>query len=195
MTRFWCRGLTLPTTDSDVALVSPVSCCASTSSYPGSTGVSMPEPFRFSSGEEHALRRPFTRPSRRVRRCAGSELLILLGRCPAAPSAAFGVTSPASQGRIPGVPISSVASRIDQLVSWLCLRCIARRRTLASSISTGMPLILPHLWGGGPCAAWWRGRGKRGAPAHRKERRKERPLNPAGTAPPPGHSGPPPAAA
>src|SRR5690606_34288121 len=63
MTRFLgSNRYRLATTHSDVPLVSPVSRCASTSSYPGSTGVSMPEPFRFSSGEEHALRRPFTRP-------------------------------------------------------------------------------------------------------------------------------------
>jgi len=69
MTRFWCRGLTLPTTERDVALVSPVSCCASTSSYPGSTGVSMPERFRLISGEEQG--RPphlFARPSLRCAR-------------------------------------------------------------------------------------------------------------------------------
>jgi hypothetical protein len=91
----------------------------------------MPERFRFTSGEEHALRRPFTRPSRRVRRCAGSELLIFFGQSPAAPSAAFGVTSPASQGRIPGVAHSSVARRIEPLVSRRCLRGVARRRTTA----------------------------------------------------------------
>ncbi|TWH28226.1 hypothetical protein L611_004400000210 [Aminobacter sp. J15] len=147
MTRFWCRGLTLPTTDSDVALVSPVSCCASTSSYPGSTGVSMPERFRLTSGEEQGRRYLLARLREGWGRLRRSRAPHLPWTVPGSPSAAFGVTSPASQGRIPGVAFSSVASRTDQLVSWLCLRMYCPSPDTCVFHLHRHARILPHLWG------------------------------------------------